>query len=118
MYKRQIHDLFNKMGFDPAEAPGVGKTNAWMAQVSKDGVTTAFDYDALEIMNRGSWEAYNQVRLDWLGLMSWGRRITGTGNSDSHAMAIEQADPGGVSCTNLISSLTVRSWSATNPART
>ena len=86
-----IHDLFNKMGFDPTEAPGVGETNAWMAEVSKDGVATAFDYDALEIMNRGSWEAYNQVRLDWLGLLSWGRRITGTGNSDSHAMAVEQA---------------------------
>lgn len=86
-----IHDLFNKMGFDPAEAPGLGKTNAWMGDVSKDGVTTAFDYDALEIMNRGSWDAYKQVRLDWLGLLSWGRRITGTGNSDSHAMAIEQA---------------------------
>jgi hypothetical protein len=86
-----IHDLFNKMGFDPSEAPGVGKTNAWMDEVSKDGVTTAFDYDALEIMNRGSWDAYNQVRTDWLGLLSWGRRITGTGNSDSHAMAIEQA---------------------------
>jgi hypothetical protein len=86
-----IHDLFNKMGFDPSSPPGVGKTNAWMGEVSKDGVTTAFDYDALEIMNRGSWEAYNQVRLDWLGLLSWGRHITGTGNSDSHAMAIEQA---------------------------
>lgn len=33
-------------------------------------------------------------------------------------MAIEQAEPGGVSCTNLTSSLTVWSWSATNPART
>jgi hypothetical protein len=86
-----IHDLFNKMGFDPTAAPGVGKTNEWMGELSQDGTTTAFDYDALEIMNRGSWEAYNQVRLDWLGLLSWGRRITGTGNSDSHAMAIEQA---------------------------
>ena len=85
-----IHDLFNKMGFDPASPPGVA-TNAWMGEVSKDGATTAFDYDALEIMNRGSWEAYNKVRLDWLGLLSWGRRITGTGNSDSHAMAVEQA---------------------------
>ncbi len=87
-----ISDLFNKMGFDRLEPPGEGKTNAWMAEISSnDGTTTAFDYDALELMNRGSWEAYNIVRLDWLGLLSWGRRITGTGNSDSHAMAIEQA---------------------------
>ena len=31
-------------------------------------------------------------------------------------MAIEQADPGGVSWTKRISSLTVWSWSALNPA--
>jgi hypothetical protein len=86
-----IHDLFNKMGFDRSEPPGE-KTNAWMADVATtDGTTTAFDYDALEIMNRGSWDAYNAVRLDWYGLLSWGRRITGTGNSDSHALAIEYA---------------------------
>ena len=31
-------------------------------------------------------------------------------------IAMEQADPGGVSCTKRIVSLTVKSWSAWNPA--
>jgi hypothetical protein len=32
-------------------------------------------------------------------------------------MVIEQAEPGGVSCTNRSSSLTVWSWSASKPTR-
>jgi hypothetical protein len=88
---QEIHDLFNKLGFDPASPPGIA-ANEWMGQISEqDNTTLAFDFDALEVVNRGSWEVYNLTRLDWLSLLNWGRRITGTGNSDSHALAFEVA---------------------------
>ena len=46
---------------------------------------------ALEVVNRFSWSRYREVRADWFVLLSAGRRITGTGNSDSHGLALEQA---------------------------
>jgi hypothetical protein len=81
-------DLFNALGFDSAEGFGLG-ANAWMAEES--GGTEGMDFDALEIMNRGSWPLYAAVRQDWFTLLGWGRRITGAGNSDSHAMTTEWA---------------------------
>jgi hypothetical protein len=79
-------DLFNGMGFDAAAGFGNG-ANAWMADT--DGDARPMDFDALEIMNRSSWPGYTQVRRDWFGMLGWGRRITGVGNSDSHAMTTE-----------------------------
>jgi hypothetical protein len=79
-------DLFNGMGFDAAAGFGNG-ANAWMAD--PDGDARPMDFDALEIMNRSSWPGYTQVRRDWFGMLGWGRRITGVGNSDSHAMTTE-----------------------------
>jgi hypothetical protein len=81
-------DLFNGMGFDATDGFGDG-TNAWM--VVSDGGLRAIDFDALEIMNRGSWELYNQVRGDWFTFLGWGHRMTGVGNSDSHALTTEWA---------------------------
>ena len=79
-------DLFNEMGFDAAAGFGNG-ANAWMADT--DDGARPMDFDALEIMNRSSWPGYTQVRRDWFGMLGWGRRITGVGNSDSHAMTTE-----------------------------
>jgi hypothetical protein len=79
-------DLFNGMGFDAAAGFGNG-ANAWMADT--DEGARAMDFDALEIMNRSSWPGYTQVRRDWFAMLGWGRRITGVGNSDSHAMTTE-----------------------------
>jgi hypothetical protein len=81
-------DLFNGMGFDATDGFGEG-VNAWMA-VSEGGLR-AMDFDALEIMNRGSWELYSQVRGDWFTFLGWGHRMTGVGNSDSHALTTEWA---------------------------
>ncbi len=81
-------DLFNALGFDSAAGFALG-ANAWMAAAS--GGMTGMDFDALEIMNRGSWPLYTWVRQDWFTLLGWGRRITGTGNSDSHALTTEWA---------------------------
>ena len=79
-------DLFNTMGFDGAAGFGNG-VNAWMADTEDDA--RPLDFDAVEIMNRSSWPGYTQVRRDWFGMLGWGRRITGVGNSDSHAMTTE-----------------------------
>lgn len=79
-------DLFNGMGFDGAAGFGTG-ANAWMADT--DGGARPLDFDALEIINRSSWPGYTQVRRDWFAMLGWGRRITGVGNSDSHAMTTE-----------------------------
>jgi hypothetical protein len=79
-------DLFNGMGFDGAAGFGNG-ANAWMADT--DGDARPMDFDALEIINRSSWPGYTQVRQDWFAMLGWGRRITGVGNSDSHAMTTE-----------------------------
>jgi hypothetical protein len=81
-------DLFNGMGFDATDGFGEG-ANAWMAV--SDGGLRAMDFDALEIMNRGSWELYSQVRGDWFTFLGWGHRMTGVGNSDSHAITTEWA---------------------------
>ena len=54
----------------------------------KSGVRS-MDFDSMEIMNRGAWPSYTQVRRDWFTLLTWEHRITGVGNSDSHAMTTE-----------------------------
>lgn len=46
--------------------------------------------EALEVVNRFSWSRYREVRADWFVLLSAGRRISATGNSDSHGLALEQ----------------------------
>jgi hypothetical protein len=42
------------------------------------------DFDAMEILNRFSVDAWLRVRSDWFALLNRGIRITGTGNADSH----------------------------------
>lgn len=82
-----IHDLFNELGFDRNSPPGAGE-NAWMTETSKAG-NQALSFDALEVANRGGWEGYTEVRKDWLAMLGWGKKVAGTGNSDSHAMNVE-----------------------------
>ena len=67
---RRAHALFNQRGFEPEQVLGV---------------------DAIELVNRASWPLYLEVRQDWFALLEAGQRITGTGNSDSHALAVENA---------------------------
>lgn len=45
--------------------------------------------DAMEILNRFSWDLYRSVRLDWFALWNAGYTTTGTGNSDTHALEQE-----------------------------
>ncbi|MCB9766367.1 MAG: PHP domain-containing protein [Alphaproteobacteria bacterium] len=81
------HALFNKVGFDPARALDEGANAALVAR-DKDGSFT-LDFDAMEIINRFSWPLYKQVRQDWFALLNHGLPVTGTGNSDTHALETE-----------------------------
>jgi len=81
-------DLFNSMGFDPTYGFGEGP-NAWMADRRPGSSVRSMDFDSMEIMNRGAWPSYTQVRRDWFALLDWGHWITGVGNSDSHALTTE-----------------------------
>jgi hypothetical protein len=84
------HAMFTKLGFDRQHPVGQGP-NAWMHGRQGDSKTRAIDFDALEVMNRFSWPIYRSVRRDWYALWRQGYTITGTGNSDSHAVHIEIA---------------------------
>jgi hypothetical protein len=84
------HALFNWHGFDRRVPLGQG-INRWLTAEQPVTGTTALDFDALEVLNRFSWGPYRQVRADWFLLMNLGHFLTGTGNSDSHALAVELA---------------------------
>ncbi len=84
---RRHQDLFGELGLDPTGAPGSG-ANAWMDDTTPSG-TTPLAFDAIEVLNRGSATLYEEVRQDWFFLLDHGYPLTATGNSDSHAMALE-----------------------------
>lgn len=87
--RKDAHALFTSLGFDRRVPPGEGP-NAWMSAAEPTG-TTALEIDAMEIVNRFSWKLYRAVRRDWFALLDAGVPVTGTGNSDSHALALELA---------------------------
>ncbi|MBN1336240.1 MAG: CehA/McbA family metallohydrolase [Deltaproteobacteria bacterium] len=80
--------LFNNKGFDRTLPVGEG-SNAWMTERVPRTGTTALDVDAIEVVNRMSFTKYLEVRADWFALLDQGIVRTGTGNSDSHALAVE-----------------------------
>jgi hypothetical protein len=82
--------MFNYIGFD-RKVPVGQDSNEWLTAARPGTGTTPLDFDAIEVLNRFSWGPYLQVRADWFLLMNLGRFHTGTGNSDSHALAIELA---------------------------
>lgn len=83
------HSLFNKLGFDAEQPAGEGES-AWMLERSSDGESFGMDFDAMEVMNRFSLELYQELRRDWFTLLSSGLVVSGTGNSDSHALEVER----------------------------
>ncbi|MCB9680226.1 MAG: PHP domain-containing protein [Alphaproteobacteria bacterium] len=82
--------LFNRFDYDPSIPVGQGP-NGWMLTPVPGTGTTVLDWDALEIVNRFSVPLWRQVRTDWFALLDQGVRMTGTGNSDSHALQVEVA---------------------------
>lgn len=46
------------------------------------------DFDTLEVVNGNGWREFeNQIRADWFSFLNRGKRVTATGNSDSHFAA-------------------------------
>ena len=84
----QAWALFNNLGYDRSVPVGEGD-NAWMLEPAGDGGPTVMDFDAIEVVNRMGLTKYREVRLDWFALLDQGYRVTGMGNSDSHALAVE-----------------------------
>ncbi len=85
----KAHGLFSHKTYKRRRAPGVGP-NAWMTEAQPGTGTTPLDFDLIEVMNRFSYDVWLRVRRDWFALMDHGYFLTGTGNSDSHALAVEQ----------------------------
>ena len=84
------HALFNVVGFNEEnrlDAPN----NAWLLWPEPENGTRAIDFDALEVVNRFSWDGYITVRRDAHAFWSQGFMLTATGNSDSHALQVELA---------------------------
>lgn len=79
-----IHAFFSAMG-TPIGSPLVE------TERSAPLMGTSFwrDLDAMEVLNRFSWDLYRAVRSDWFALWSAGYAVTGTGNADTHALEQE-----------------------------
>lgn len=79
-----VHDIFNTHPV-PLGAP-LAPVDPRPGMAASARGTTALDADAIEILNRFSWSLYREVRRDWFDLLDRGVALTGTGNSDSHAL--------------------------------
>ncbi|MSQ02063.1 MAG: hypothetical protein EXR71_09255 [Myxococcales bacterium] len=86
----EAHALFTLVGFDRT-LPLTDPVNTWLLAPRSGTGTRALDFDALEITNRFSRSGHLAVRADWFALMNQGFFLTGTGNSDSHALEVERA---------------------------
>lgn len=86
----EAHALFTRFGFDP-DQPLTSAANTWLIEATPETGTRALDFDAIEVANRFSRAGYMAVRADWFALLNQGWFLTGTGNSDSHALEVERA---------------------------
>ncbi|MBT3222280.1 MAG: CehA/McbA family metallohydrolase, partial [Proteobacteria bacterium] len=84
------HGLFAIVRYNQQEPVGEG-ANTWMTRAEEGTKTTALDFDAIEVVNRFSLAGYKNVRRDWYDLLAQNYGITGTGNSDSRSLNVEQA---------------------------
>jgi hypothetical protein len=80
--------LFNNKGYNRTIPVGRGP-NAWMTERDPRTGTSPLDVDAIEVANRMGLDKYREVRQDWFALLDQGIVRAGTGNSDSHALAVE-----------------------------
>lgn len=50
----------------------------------------AWDFDAIELLNGKRVKDAEKVVLDWMNLLATGKRVTATGNSDSHNVVFQE----------------------------
>jgi hypothetical protein len=86
---RGAHALFSTRGYSPSAALDT-PVNVWLVTPGPSG-TRPLDFDAIEVANRFSREGWLDVRADWFSLLNQGFFLTGTANSDSHALEVERA---------------------------
>lgn len=70
--------------FDPTRPLDAEPNRPFTSRAGNPGLRD-FDFDAIELLNAGSMEAYRLARGDWLSWLLQGERRTGTANSDSHS---------------------------------
>jgi len=74
----------SERGFDPTQ-PLDEVPNRPLTEADPESGLRDFDFDAVELLNHVSMEAYRRTRADWFAWLLQGERRTGTANSDSHS---------------------------------
>src|SRR5690554_6793080 len=72
--------MLNQVGFDPELGPE-----------AVDDARFTTDFDVIEVVNR--YDDTCQLLADWSGLLNYGVRLTGVGNSDTHNLSGESGLP-------------------------
>lgn len=72
--------MLNQVGFDPELGPE-----------AVDDARFTTDFDVIEVVNR--YDDTCQLLADWSGLLNYGVRLTGVGNSDTHDLSGESGLP-------------------------
>ena len=80
------HLAVSDRGFDPTK-PLKDEPNRPLTEADPESGLRDFDFDAVELLNHVSMEAYRLTRADWFAWLLQGERRTGTANSDSHSAA-------------------------------
>ena len=78
------HLAVSERGFDPTQ-PLDEVPNRPLTEADPESGLRDFDFDAVELLNHVSMEAYRRTRADWFAWLLQGERRTGTANSDSHS---------------------------------
>ena len=71
-------------GFEPSLPLDAEPNQALSARDPESGLRD-FDFDAIELLNHTSMDAYRLTRADWFSWLLQGERRTATANSDSHS---------------------------------
>jgi len=87
-HRADAHSLFDELNFLPS-LPLKEQKDERVRKYLKSKDKNFISFDAIEVLNRFSVEGWLAVRSDWFALLNRGHRITGTGNSDSHTVALE-----------------------------
>ena len=87
-HRTDAHALFDEVAFDPS-LPLAQQSDERVRKHLKSKNKRFTSFDAIEVLNRFSVDGWLAVRRDWFSLLNRGYRITGTGNSDSHTVALE-----------------------------
>ena len=78
------HLAVSGTGFEPS-LPLDAEPNQALSERDPESGLRDFDFDAIELLNHTSMDAYRLTRADWFSWLLQGERRTATANSDSHS---------------------------------